>query len=123
MNDTNNDTTLSCRAIAGKTPMVAPLDWWGRCEANLNYDDADDDDTIVRTTNLPRDYSSSTQPFTDIYCVADVEGGTTGEYSEDYFDRELYVGNDRGGEFTIEGKSGFALACVPRFGTAPCFVI
>lgn len=113
MNDTNNDTTLSCRAIAGQTPVVAPLDWWGRCEKNYNYD------TTVDTSDLPRDYSSSTQPFTDIYCVADNENGSTGSYSYDYFDGEIYVGNDRGGEFTIEGKSGFALACVPRFGTGP----
>jgi hypothetical protein len=78
--------------------VVAPQDWWGRCEGNFNSQ------TQIYTQNMPREYSSSIVPFTDYYCVAEDVTTNTGEYYYNHFSEELYVANDRGGLFTIEGE-------------------
>lgn len=84
--------TLLNRKIAGAVPLVAPMQWWGECEGNDNLE------------QVPRQFSSSNLPFEDVYCVADCESGSTGSYGDDYFDGEIYVGNDLGGMFSIEGE-------------------
>lgn len=88
---TPSNQRRTCRAIDGATPVVAPLEWYGRCDDSSG-------------SQLPRDYSDSYLPFVDQYCVADVETGTTGVEASDYFDDEIYIANDYGGMFTIEGE-------------------
>ena len=69
------------------------MQWWGECEGN---------DSGVE--EVPREFFASNLPFEDVYCVADVDSGTTGQWGDDHFDNEIYVGNDLGGMFTVEGE-------------------
>jgi hypothetical protein len=82
------------RAIEGQTPVVAPLDWFGRCD-----DNSDSDHKYV-----PRDYTASNLPFVDEYCVGSLqERDSATDPAYNYWNNELYVGNDRGGLFKTEG--------------------
>jgi hypothetical protein len=81
------------RAIEGQTPVVAPLDWFGRC-----------DDNSFGIRRLPRDFTASNLPFVDVYCVGSHEqrdSVTDPVYG--YWNDEFSAGNDRGGVFKFGG--------------------